>query len=157
MSTIENIVAEDGCDPGMLDLEITESMLMGDNQRIIQALTQLHERGFKLAVDDFGTGYSNLAYLQRYPISCLKIDRSFVHDLHKTSAITQLIISMCKLLKVRIVAEGVEDIHQLEWLKLKGCHQYQGFYFSKPVPVDQFDQLLAREAAARNGLQSAAG
>jgi len=156
VSTIETIVEEDGCDPGMLDLEITESMLMGDNQRIIQALTQLHERGFKLAVDDFGTGYSNLAYLQRYPISCLKIDRSFVHDLHKTSAITQLIISMCKLLKVRIVAEGVEDIHQLEWLKLKGCHQYQGFYFSKPVPVDQFDQLLAREAAAQNGLQSAA-
>ena len=157
VSTIENIIAQDDCDPSMLDLEITESMLMGDNQRIIQALTQLHERGFKLAVDDFGTGYSNLAYLQRYPISCLKIDRSFVHDLHKTSAITQLIISMCKLLKVRIVAEGVEDIHQLEWLKLKGCHQYQGFYFSKPVPVDQFDQLLAREAAAQNGLRSAAG
>ena len=154
---IDKIVAGVGCDPGMLDLEITESMLMGDNQSIIEALKQLHEKGFKLAVDDFGTGYSNLAYLQRYPISCLKIDRSFVHDLHKTSAITQLIISMCKLLKVRIVAEGVEDIHQLEWLKLKGCHQYQGFYFSPPVPVDGFDRLLGREASAKGGLQTAVG
>ena len=64
---------------------------------------------------------------------------------------------MCKLLKVRIVAEGVEDIHQLEWLKLKGCHQYQGFYFSAPVPVDGFDRLLAREASAKGGLKTVAG
>ncbi|MGI9413199.1 MAG: putative bifunctional diguanylate cyclase/phosphodiesterase [Hyphomicrobiales bacterium] len=142
--TIEKVAATDGYNPAMLDLEITESLLMGDNQRIIHALQRLHEMGFNLAVDDFGTGYSNLAYLQRYPISCLKIDRSFVRDLHKTSAITQLIISMCKLLKVRIVAEGIEDVHQLEWLKLKGCHEYQGFYFSPPVPVAEFDQLLTR-------------
>ncbi len=145
--TIQAAVEKEGCDPVMLDLEITESMLMGDNQRIITALEQLHEMGFNLAVDDFGTGYSNLAYLQRYPISCLKIDRSFICDLGKTSAITELIISMCKLIDVKIVAEGVEEIEQLEWLRERGCHQYQGFYFSPAVSVDEFEQKLLNNAA----------
>ena len=146
--TIQRAVETEGCDPSMLDLEITESMLMGDSQRIINALQQLHEMGFNLAIDDFGTGYSNLAYLQRYPISCLKIDRSFIVDLNKTSAITELIISMCKLLRVKIVAEGVEEIEQLDWLRKKGCHQYQGYYFSPPVPVPEFEQnLLAQHPA----------
>ncbi len=145
---IQKAVEAEGCDPAMLDLEITESMLMGDNQRIISALEQLHEMGFNLAVDDFGTGYSNLAYLQRYPISCLKIDRSFIRDLNKTSAITELIISMCKLIDVNIVAEGVEEVEQLEWLRERGCHQYQGFYFSPPVPVGEFRQKLLGDAQA---------
>lgn len=140
--SIQKAVDEEGCDPGMLDLEITESMLMGDGHRIIHALQQLHDMGFNIAIDDFGTGYSNLAYLQRYPISCLKIDRSFIIDLNKTSAIAELIISMCKLLQVKIVAEGVEEVEQLDWLKSKGCHQYQGYYFSPPVSVADFEQLL---------------
>lgn len=145
--TIQKAVERESCDPVMLNLEITESMLMGDNHKIITALEQLHEMGFNLAVDDFGTGYSNLAYLQRYPISCLKIDRSFISDLGKTSAITELIISMCKLIDVKIVAEGVEEIEQFEWLKERGCHQYQGYYFSPAVSVDEFEQKLLYDAA----------
>ena len=140
--TIEKVAADEGCDPAMLSLEITESMLMGDSQRIIGALETLKSMGFNLAVDDFGTGYSNLAYLQRYPINCLKIDRSFICDLNQTSAITEMIISMCKLLRMDIVAEGVEDIKQLNWLKDRGCHQYQGYYFSPAVPADEFKQFL---------------
>ena len=159
--TIQKAVEAVGCDPVMLDLEITESMLMGDNQKIISALEQLHEMGFNLAVDDFGTGYSNLAYLQRYPISCLKIDRSFICDLNKTSAITELIISMCKLLDVRIVAEGVEEVEQLEWLRERGCHQYQGYYFSPPVTIEEFGHKLLGDAEPKvvdisNRLKSAA-
>ena len=146
ISTIQRAVGSEGCDTAMIELEITESMLMGDNMKIISALEQLHQMGFNIAVDDFGTGYSNLAYLQRYPISCLKIDRSFVCDLNKTSAITELIISMCKLLQVNIVAEGVEEIQQLNWLKDKGCHQYQGYYFSPPVSADDFERILSNEA-----------
>lgn len=142
ISTIERAIRKEGCDPAMIELEITESMLMGDNLKIISALEKLHEMGFNIAVDDFGTGYSNLAYLQRYPISCLKIDKSFITDLNKTSAIAELIISMCKLLRVNIVAEGVEEIQQLNWLREKGCHQYQGYYFSPPVPAVEFERFL---------------
>lgn len=147
--TIERIAAMPGCDPTTIDLEITESMLMGDNDRIVRALHRIDEMGFNIAVDDFGIGYSNLAYLQRYPISCLKIDRSFVQDLANSSAITELIIAMCKLLKVRIIAEGVEDARQHAWLRQKGCHEYQGFYFSPAVSASAFAHFLeARTAPA---------
>jgi diguanylate cyclase (GGDEF)-like protein len=146
--TIERVAATQGFDPTRLDLEITESMLMGDGDRNVRALRKLNDMGFNIAVDDFGTGYSNLAYLQRYPISCLKIDRSFVSDLGKTGAVTELIISMSKLLKVKIIAEGVEDAEQLAWLKEKGCHQYQGFFFSPAVSEVDFAKYLIDPPAA---------
>lgn len=139
---IKRIAATQGCDPTSLDLEITESMLMGDSDKIVHALQTLSHMGFSIAIDDFGTGYSNLAYLQRYPISSLKIDRSFIRDLGETSAITELIIAMCKLLNVKIIAEGVEEAHQLAWLAEKGCHQYQGYFFSPPVREGDFIALL---------------
>ncbi len=139
---IERIVEAENCNPSMLDFEITESMLMGNSETVIRALHRLHGMGFNLAIDDFGTGYSNLAYLQRYPISFLKIDRSFIRDLDKTSAIAELIIAMCKLLDVKIVAEGVENEKQLKWLKEKGCHKYQGYFYSPAVPAHEFGNLL---------------
>ena len=140
--SIERIMVEEGSEPSKIHFEITESMLMGNSERITHALHRLHGMGFNLAIDDFGTGYSNLAYLQRYPINYLKIDRSFIDDLDQTSAIAELIISMCKLLNVKIVAEGVEDERQLHWLKEKNCHKYQGFYFSPAIPADDFTELL---------------
>ena len=139
---IERIVKAENCEPSGLELEITESMLMGNSETLIRSLRRLHGMGFKLAIDDFGTGYSNLAYLQRYPISFLKMDRSFINGLDKTTAIAELIIAMCKLLNVKVVAEGVENERQLNWLKEKNCHKYQGYYYSPAIPADNFSNLL---------------
>ena len=101
--------------------------------------------GFTLAIDDFGTGYSSLAYLQRFNVDKLKIDRSFVKDVLTDSqgeAITSAIISMAQSLNLQILAEGVEDQEQLALLRDKGCEVYQGFYFSKPIQVQAFEQLM---------------
>ena len=141
---IRRIIAETGCTPTLMELEITESILMGNDEKITEELQQLNELGFKIAIDDFGTGYSNLAYIQRYPVTCLKIDRIFVSNLKTNSALTELIISMCKLMRAKIVAEGVETHEQLAWLRSKECHEYQGFLFSRPVPIVAFDKLLTQ-------------
>lgn len=143
LQQIRAIAASTGCDPLLMELELTESMIMGNDSRIARTLQVLSDMGFSISIDDFGTGYSNLAYIQRYPVSCLKIDRSFISDLQTNSAITELIISMCHLINAKIVAEGVETGEQLEWLREKQCHEYQGYLFSRPIPLTQFDQLLA--------------
>ena len=140
---VRQITAETGCDPTLMELELTESMIMGDDDKVAETLQVLSGLGFSISIDDFGTGYSNLAYIQRYPVTCLKIDRSFVADLKTNSAITELIISMCQLIKAKIVAEGVETEEQLAWLRKKRCHEYQGYLFSRPVALDEFDGLLA--------------
>jgi diguanylate cyclase (GGDEF)-like protein/PAS domain S-box-containing protein len=140
---VRRITAETGCDPALMEFEITESILMGNDDKITETLQVLSELGFSISIDDFGTGYSNLAYIQRYPVTCLKIDRSFVADLKTNGAITELIISMCQLIKAKIVAEGVETEEQLAWLREKRCHEYQGYLFSRPVALDQFEGLLA--------------
>jgi EAL domain-containing protein (putative c-di-GMP-specific phosphodiesterase class I) len=140
---VRRLTGETGCDPALMELEITESLLMGNDDKVIETLQLLSDLGFSISIDDFGTGYSNLAYIQRYPVTCLKIDRSFVADLKTNSAITELIISMCRLINAKIVAEGVETEEQLAWLRSKNCHEYQGYLFSRPIPLDQFDGLLA--------------
>jgi diguanylate cyclase len=149
LTLIRQIAAQTRCNPALMELELTESMIMGDDDKVAESLQVLHDLGFSISIDDFGTGYSNLAYIQRYPVSCLKIDRSFVSDLRTNSAITELIISMCQLIKAKIVAEGVETEEQLAWLKNKKCHEYQGYLFSRPVPLDQFDILLAGMSSDR--------
>lgn len=153
LSLVRQITAATGCDPALLELELTESMLIGNDERVAQTLQALNKLGFCISIDDFGTGYSNLAYIQRYPVTCLKIDRSFVADLKTNSAITGLIISMCHLIKAKIVAEGVETEEQLAWLRSKECHEYQGYLFSPPVSLDQLDQLLygAKSERSRPG------
>jgi len=140
---VRRITAQTGCDPALMELELTESMLMGNDDKVAETLQVLSGLGFSISIDDFGTGYSNLAYIQRYPVNCLKIDRSFIADLKSNSAITELIISMCKLINAKIVAEGVETEEQLAWLRAKACHEYQGYLFSPPVALEQFDELLA--------------
>jgi diguanylate cyclase (GGDEF)-like protein/PAS domain S-box-containing protein len=149
LSVVRQITAKTGCDPTLMELELTESMIMGNDDKVDETLRVLSDLGFSVSIDDFGTGYSNLAYIQRYPVNCLKIDRSFVADLTTNSAITELIISMCHLIEAKIVAEGVETEEQLAWLRKKGCHEYQGYLFSPPVALDQFARLLVERSSAR--------
>jgi len=128
--------------PKRIELEITESVLLGNDQETIEKLTRLVQYGFQISIDDFGTGYSSLAYLHRYPISCLKIDRSFIQSIETTKPIVELIISMAKLFDLYVVAEGVEETEQLEMLKSFQCQEYQGFLFERPIDFDQFTRLI---------------
>ena len=139
--TIEryNIEAEN------IELEITESSVMGDVDEAIAKMNRFRDLGLHLAIDDFGTGYSSLSYLKRFPINTLKIDQSFVRDLTIDSddaAIVQAIISMAKSLQLNVVAEGVETQEQLAFLKANGCENVQGYLFSKPLPADEFMQYI---------------
>jgi diguanylate cyclase len=155
LSLVRRITVETNCDPALMEFELTESMIMGNDDRVAETLQVLSDLGFGISLDDFGTGYSNLAYIQRYPVSCLKIDRSFVADLKTKSAITELIISMCHLMNAKIVAEGVETEEQLTWLRNKRCHEYQGYLFSRPLGLDQFDILLAQNSDQKDRVRLA--
>ncbi|MCK4493297.1 MAG: EAL domain-containing protein, partial [Methylococcales bacterium] len=131
-----------------LELEITESLLMSDVKGATKTLQQLHTLGIKLSIDDFGTGYSCLSYLKHLPIDTLKIDRSFVMGLPndtKDAAIVNVIITLARSLDLEIVAEGIETKGQLDFLAQKGCDYVQGYYYSKPVPSDEFIRLLQHE------------
>ncbi|MFC1602247.1 EAL domain-containing protein [Pseudomonadota bacterium] len=131
--------------PHLLELEITESILMDDVEEAIQIMTVLRDYGISIAIDDFGTGYSSLNYLKRFPISTLKIDQSFVRDLTEDSedaAIVCSIISLAKSLNLEVVAEGVETAEQLSFLSHQHCHSIQGYHIAKPMPPDQFEAFL---------------
>jgi diguanylate cyclase (GGDEF)-like protein len=134
-----------GMSPALLQLEVTESMMMRNVPRAIKTLDQIRGRGIRLAIDDFGTGYSSMSLMKQFPIDTLKIDRSFVRDLPDDSedkAIAQAIISMGKALEMTIVAEGVETPAQEAFLRAHGCDEIQGFLFSRPLPPDQLAELL---------------
>ncbi len=147
---IGRILASTGLDPTHLELEMTESVLLHNAEENIAVLKRLGKLGTRIAVDDFGTGYSSLSYLKQLPIDTLKIDRSFVRDLESdkdSEVIVNTIIAMGHSLKLRVTAEGVENLAQLSALKRLGCDEYQGFLFSKPVPAVEFAQrfLVPRE------------
>lgn len=145
IDNIKSVIDKTGVDPKTIELEITEGALIEPGPHVIETIAELNELGFTLAIDDFGTGYSSLAYLQRFNVDKLKIDRSFVKDVLVDSqgeAITTAIISMAKSLNLQILAEGVETKEQLALLKEKGCEVYQGFYFSRPIQVDAFEDLM---------------
>lgn len=127
-----------------IELEITESVLLGHDALTIGKLNALVDHGFRIAIDDFGTGYSNLAYLHRYPLRCLKIDRSFIQSLDSAQPIVELIVSMAKLFQFDVVAEGVETQQQLDALRSYNCHEYQGFLFERPIDFEAFTVLLNR-------------
>jgi diguanylate cyclase (GGDEF)-like protein len=150
--------AESGLDPRLLELEITESMVMQEPEKAAALLQDLKSMGLYLSIDDFGTGYSSLAYLKRFPIDSLKIDRSFIKDIPGNSddlAITQAVVAMAHGLRLRTVAEGVETEEQLEWLKRFGCEEIQGYLFSKPLPAEEAGRFLAanfrKESTGRFG------
>lgn len=130
-----------------LALEITESTLAENIHEVNETLQQLSAMGFKISIDDFGTGYSNLSYLKHYTINTLKIDRSFVRDIvidENDAAIVTAIIAMAGSLNMQVIAEGVETIEQINFLKQRGCKQYQGFYFSEPLPAEEAAEKLKR-------------
>jgi EAL domain-containing protein (putative c-di-GMP-specific phosphodiesterase class I) len=135
-----------GLDPDRLWLEITESVLMEDADTAVAALRRLRALGVHLCIDDFGTGYSSLAYLRRFPVDALKVDRSFVAGLGEDaedSAIVEAVVSMAHSLRLSVVAEGVETDEQLARLRDLGCELAQGFYFAAPVPPAALDPLAA--------------
>jgi len=134
-----------GIEANLLELEITESVLLQDVDRTLIELKALKEAGISLSIDDFGTGYSSLSYLKRFPIDTIKIDRSFVKDLHKDAddaAICAAILAMSTQLGLNVVAEGVETMEQLEFLRSHGCHHIQGFVCSRPLSSTQFFAML---------------
>jgi diguanylate cyclase (GGDEF)-like protein len=155
------IVDETGIDARWLELELTESMLMDASASVIEKLQALRRAGIQLAIDDFGTGYSSMSYLKTFPVSSLKIDRSFVCDLPQSTqdaGITKAIIAMAKSLNMEVVAEGIETPEQGGFLRANGCDKAQGFYYSKPLPAAQIGELLRRnerEAAESAPLCSA--
>ena len=150
VETVADALAESGLDARYLELEITESVVMQDAAEATVMLEQLHRMGIGLSIDDFGTGYSSLAYLKRFPIQKLKIDQSFVRDISVDSddaAIVQAIIAMAHGLRLRVVAEGVERAEQLDYLRMLGNDEYQGFLYSRPLSAREVERrlLLATE------------
>jgi len=147
---LDTILADTGMAPALLELEITESMIMFNVERAVAKLSAIKERGVRLAIDDFGTGYSSLSQIKHFPIDTLKVDRSFVRQLADNAedqAITRAIISMGQTLSLSVVAEGVETPEQHGFLRQHACDAMQGYYFTKPVMAEQFAQLLKRHVA----------
>ncbi|HSM97606.1 MAG TPA: EAL domain-containing protein, partial [Gallionella sp.] len=141
LDEIELALAETTLPASSLELEITESMVMEDPERVIDLLDKMRGRGIHLSLDDFGTGHSSLAYLKRFPIDCVKIDRTFIKDMPGNTddvAIARTIVAMAKSLGLATVAEGVETAGQFELLKAMGCDQVQGDFFSRPLPAGDF-------------------
>ncbi|KAA3654272.1 MAG: bifunctional diguanylate cyclase/phosphodiesterase [Proteobacteria bacterium] len=142
---VQSVLDAAGLPPENLELEITEGMLMGDVQRALTVLNELKAMGVFIAIDDFGTGYSSLAYLKRFPIDILKVDRSFVMECdvgNEAVAITRAIVSLAHSLNLRVVAEGVETAAQLAVLNALGCEEFQGYLFSRPLPADAATAFL---------------
>lgn len=160
LQIVDETLAETGMSPELLQLEITESMVMLNVDRAIELLDAIHRRGIRLAIDDFGTGYSSMSLLKRFPIDTLKIDQSFVRDLPHDSedkAIVQAIIQMGKSLKLTVVAEGVETAEQRDFLRGYECDEIQGYLFSKPVSPDKIPNLLVPRLRGAPSLQPANG
>jgi len=138
-------VRQHGVDPNSLELELTESIVMRDAESTIQILRTLNEMGFQLSIDDFGTGYSSLSYLRRFPLSKIKIDQSFVADATQdegAASIVTAVISLARSLKLKVIAEGVQTVEQLQMLRAQRCDQAQGFLFSRALPPDAFDDFV---------------
>lgn len=144
---VQNIFKDNDLEPnwGMLEFELTESLLMKNVDRTIDTLNKLYELGIRFSIDDFGTGYSSLSYLKRFPISTLKIDQSFVRDIvinSDNASIVNAIIALGHSLGMKVIAEGVETVEQLDYLRTMKCNEMQGYFFSRPVPADEMTRLL---------------
>jgi EAL domain-containing protein (putative c-di-GMP-specific phosphodiesterase class I) len=150
---ISNILDEAKLPAEYLEVELTESAAMDDPQGAIEIMENIHSRGIRMSIDDFGTGYSSLSYLKRFKVYKLKIDQSFVRDLEndlEDRMIVAAIISMASTLGMKTIAEGVETVEQLESLKLLGCNEIQGYYFSRPLPADKFETFVRSRYAGLN-------
>jgi diguanylate cyclase (GGDEF)-like protein/PAS domain S-box-containing protein len=142
---IAGVLGATGLSPKFLELEITEGVIMSHTDHTIGLLHRLVDLGVHIAIDDFGTGYSSLAYLKRFPVTRLKIDRAFVRDIHTDkddAAIVQAIVTLARTLGLGVIAEGVQTADQLTYLASLGCREYQGYYYSRPLPADELVDLL---------------
>src|SRR5262245_3005915 len=151
---LTEILRSTGTDPGILELEITESMVMHDPEQAVQLMHNLRAMGVRLTIDDFGTGYSSLGYLKRFPINSLKVDRSFVRDLPHSAddiAITRAVIAMAHSLQMNVIAEGVELKEQLDVLRSEGCDEFQGYLCRPPLVEEELIQFI-RQSEARSVL-----
>ena len=148
-----DVLGRSELDPAWLELEITESMLMNDVETAVRKMTALRDLGIGLSIDDFGTGYSSLSYLGRFPITTLKIDRAFIADVDtnpKTAEIARAIIGLSRGLNLEVVAEGAEIAAHVRFLTDHGCDTVQGFYYSRPVPADEFERMMRQPAMAHS-------
>jgi EAL domain-containing protein (putative c-di-GMP-specific phosphodiesterase class I) len=153
LSDVARTIAQSGLTPDCLELEITESLVMTNPEHATETLHKLKAMGITLSIDDFGTGYSSLAYLKRFPIDCVKIDRSFIKDIPAEAddmAITKGIIALGHSLRLKVIAEGVETKEQQDFLRSNGCDEMQGFLFSKPLPAEEVTALLKSHSQKPN-------
>lgn len=142
---IKTILVETEMNPACLKLELTESAVMENAENVIEMMREIRELGIQLSIDDFGTGYSSLSYLHRFPINTLKVDRSFVNameDGSENGEIVRTVIALAKTLRLSVIAEGIETIHQLHQLRILGCEYGQGYLFSRPVPIEEAERLI---------------
>ncbi|NNL77033.1 MAG: EAL domain-containing protein, partial [Desulfobacterales bacterium] len=146
LSTLKQVIGSSKIDTRFLTLELTESLLLGNIEQKIKLMQSIKAMGLKLSIDDFGTGYSSLNYLRKLPLDELKIDRSFIMEVserHDSRAIVAAIVFLAKSLKLSTVAEGIEKKEELEFLRKLGCRQYQGYFFSRPVPSNELIELVS--------------
>jgi len=150
LSYVTSILAATGLDPHLLELELHESLLIRDVESTVRILTRLKAMGIRIAVDDFGIGYSSLAMLHKFPLDTIKIDRSITREFvgnTDNAELANAIIAMGKSLSLTVVAQGVETREQAELLRLHACDELQGFYFKRPLPANEFGQVLREQAA----------
>jgi len=148
---ISDALSACGVDPALIELEITESLFMQHPENIQSILQGLSRLGTSVTIDDFGTAYSSLSYVKRFTVNALKIDRSFVSDIAATSqnvAVVRAMITMCRDLGIRVIAEGVETREQLDILKGLACEEYQGYFFSRPVTAEEIEKKYLRAVPA---------
>lgn len=143
-----DVVKNSNINPRLLKLELTESSLLKNVDQSIEKMQQLQDKGIGFSMDDFGVGYSSLSYLKRLPLDQLKIDKSFVRDIAidpNDAVIVRTIIAMAQNMNLQVIAEGVETEAQKSFLEQNGCTMFQGFYFGKPVAIDELERLLAEQ------------
>ena len=155
MNTVLKILRESAIDPGCLSLELTESSIMSDDPQVLESFSQLKAMGVRLSIDDFGMGFSSLDHLRCLPLDTIKIDKSFVRNASVRAgdaALVSSIITLAHRLNLSVIAEGVETLEQLRFLTTLGCDGVQGYFFSKPLPSDQFQRLLSNQSYERAAL-----
>ena len=155
---VEALLDETGLSPHLLELELTEDILIENTEETVEILSHIQDLGVGIAFDDFGTGYASLTYLKRFPLDRLKIDRSFVMEIQsdkQDKAIVSALVALCKGMDLKVIAEGIEDRTSISILRDMGCDEGQGYYFSKPVPPGEFDHLLAESNVEHTLRQSA--
>jgi EAL domain-containing protein (putative c-di-GMP-specific phosphodiesterase class I) len=158
VTELASILKNTGMPAGLLELEITESMVMRDTDRAVQIMESLRRMGIRISIDDFGTGHSSLGYLKRFPVDRLKVDRSFVRDLPHNGddvAITRAVIAMAHSLKMSVVAEGVEHQEQFDLLRAEGCDEFQGYFCAKPMEEADLLKFVATRQPPTSAARSA--